>query len=249
MSKMMVTQLFYLTTEIKEIFCHPVFVDRLVSMLNYFLFHLVGPKRGDFKVRSANEYYFTPAEIVFNISRIYVNLGHETNNKKLCKKFCLAVINDSRSYSPELLPAAEKVLLKTKPSEILTIQQLAEVDSVIKELVVQVKKEEIDVNDIPAEFLDPILDTLMINPVKLPSGHIMDKSTIARHLLSDQTDPFTRAPLTMEMLMPDTELKARIDQFINDYYAKKRDAESKDKDEIMKVDVEVKTESSTMDNV
>lgn len=75
MSKMMVTMLFYLTTEIKDIFCHPVFVDRLVSMLNYFLVRLVGPKRSEFKVRSANEVYFDPVKIVFNISRIYVNLG------------------------------------------------------------------------------------------------------------------------------------------------------------------------------
>ena len=76
MSNMMVTMLYYLTTEIKDIFCHPVFIDRLVSMLNYFLFHLVGPKRTEFKVKSAKEYYFDPAKIVFNISRIYVNLGN-----------------------------------------------------------------------------------------------------------------------------------------------------------------------------
>ena len=75
-SNMMVKMLYYLTTEIKDIFCHPIFVDRLVSMLNYFLVYLVGPKQKDFKVRSAKEqYFFDPAGIVFNISRIYVNLG------------------------------------------------------------------------------------------------------------------------------------------------------------------------------
>lgn len=62
--------------------------------------------------------------------------------------------------------------------------------------------------------------------VKLPSGYVVDKSTIARHLLSDQTDPFTRAPLTMEMLEPDVELKSKIEKFVNEYNAKKREEES-----------------------
>lgn len=38
----------------------------------------------------------------------------------------------------------------------------------------------------------------------------VDRQTIARHLLSDQIDPFNRQPLTMEEVVPNTELKARI---------------------------------------
>ena len=44
---------------------------------------------------------------------------------------------------------------------------------------------------------------LMSDPVRLPNSlQIVDRSTIARHLLSDQTDPFTRAPLTMDQVEP-----------------------------------------------
>ena len=39
----------------------------------------------------------------------------------------------------------------------------------------------------------------------------MDRATITRHLLSDETDPFSRQRLTVEMLVPDDELKAQID--------------------------------------
>lgn len=39
-----------LTTEIKGVFVHTTMVDRVASMLNYFLLHLVGPKKRDFKV-------------------------------------------------------------------------------------------------------------------------------------------------------------------------------------------------------
>lgn len=39
-----------LTTEIRATFCHHSMVDRVAAMLNYFLLHLVGPKKGNFKV-------------------------------------------------------------------------------------------------------------------------------------------------------------------------------------------------------
>ena len=42
--------------------------------------------------------------------------------------------------------------------------------------------------DAPEEFLDALLFTFMRDPVKLPtSGNVVDKSTIAQHLLNDET--------------------------------------------------------------
>jgi len=39
-------------------------------------------------------------------------------------------------------------------------------------------------SDIPEDFLDPIMGTLMRDPVLLPtSGKIVDRQTIARHIL------------------------------------------------------------------
>lgn len=49
---------------------------------------------------------------------------------------------------------------------------------------------------------DPLMDTLMTDPVMLPSGNIMDRSIILRHLLNSPTDPFNRQPLTESMLEP-----------------------------------------------
>lgn len=42
----------------------------------------------------------------------------------------------------------------------------------------------------------------MVNPVLLPSGKIMDRAIITRHLLNSNTDPFNRQPLTEDMLVP-----------------------------------------------
>lgn len=57
------------------------------------------------------------------------------------------------------------------------------------------------------------MSTLMADPVRLPSGQILDRPTIMRHLLSDPTNPFTRGPLSADQLEPLPELKAEIMQF------------------------------------
>ena len=51
-------------------------------------------------------------------------------------------------------------------------------------------------------FIDPLMDTVMFNPVRLPSGIIMDRHIITRHLLNSSTDPFNRQKLTLDMLEP-----------------------------------------------
>lgn len=57
----------------------------------------------------------------------------------------------------------------------------------------------------------------MTDPVILPSSHVtVDRTTIARHLLSDQTDPFNREPLTMDQVKVNTELKEKIDAWIRE---------------------------------
>lgn len=57
-------------------------------------------------------------------------------------------------------------------------------------------------------LLDPLMDTLMTDPVRLPSGTIMDRSIILRHLLNSPTDPFNRQTLTESMLEPGTGCRA-----------------------------------------
>lgn len=65
------------------------------------------------------------------------------------------------------------------------------------------------------------MDTLMIDPVLLPSGKIMDRSIITRHLLNSNTDPFNRQQLTEDMLKPDIELRERISAWKRDKREKK----------------------------
>jgi ubiquitin conjugation factor E4 B len=55
---------------------------------------------------------------------------------------------------------------------------------------------------------------LMVDPVILPTSRTtVDRSTIRSHLLSDPHDPFNRAPLKIEDVVEDTEMKAKITTF------------------------------------
>ena len=63
-------------------------------------------------------------------------------------------------------------------------------------------KFEVDFSDAPSEYKDAIMDTLMEDPVILPSTHVVDRSVIIRHLLNSATDPFSRQPLTEDQLVP-----------------------------------------------
>lgn len=42
----------------------------------------------------------------------------------------------------------------------------------------------------------------------------MDRSTIERHFLTSQTDPFSRTPLARAALTPNTELRAKVQAWL-----------------------------------
>lgn len=204
----------WLTSEIKTIFSHSTLVDRMANMLNYFLEHLVGPKKGKFNVNDKNDYEFKPREILEKICRIYINLGHQETNKKY-RQFCSAISSDGRSYSESLLPQATDILYRTGMTSLGS--EFEKLSHLVREIAIKNQMDEIQTEDIPDPFLDPIMSTLMVDPVLLPSSKIVvDRSTIARHLLSDQTDPFNRSPLSMEDVIPDVDLKNQIECFLKE---------------------------------
>lgn len=123
--------------------------------------------------------------------------------------------NDGRSYSPELFEFAEQVLVRIGGGNLIT--DILEFSEKVRQLANQKKIDEEALVDPPDEFLDPIMSTLMQDPVILPSSKTtVDRTTIARHFLSDQNDPFNRAPLTMDQVKPDVELKRRITEWMQE---------------------------------
>jgi ubiquitin conjugation factor E4 B len=95
-----------------------------------------------------------------------------------------------------------------KRMEIANIKTHAEIERFIflgdkvDDVVKQKDEMDIDCINAPEEFRDPLMDTLMIDPVCLPtSNKIMDRSIIMRHLLNSATDPFNRQNLTEDKLV------------------------------------------------
>ena len=101
------------------------------------------------------------------------------------------------------------------------MELFASLETKVAEASQQLEGEEDLYDDAPDEFMDPLLSEFMTDPVLLkPSGSIVDRKTITQHLLNNSTDPFNRAPLTMDDVVPATELKEKIEKWLQ----AKRDA-------------------------
>ncbi|KAJ0100382.1 hypothetical protein Patl1_21823 [Pistacia atlantica] len=128
--------------------------------------------------------------------------------------FPAAISSDGRSYNEQLFGAAADVLRRIGEDG-RVIREFVELGAKAKAAASEAMDAEATLGEIPDEFLDPIQYTLMKDPVILPSSRItVDRPVIQRHLLSDSTDPFNRSHLTADMLIPDEELKARIEEFV-----------------------------------
>ena len=75
------------------------------------------------------------------------------------------------------------------------------------------------IDNVPAEFIDPITFNIMTVPILLPSGNTIDNSTLAKHIANEEnwgrqpSDPFTGILLGSKVV-PNTALKYRIDRFL-----------------------------------
>ncbi|KDQ11048.1 hypothetical protein BOTBODRAFT_35587 [Botryobasidium botryosum FD-172 SS1] len=191
----------------KAPFMTPEIIDRLAAMLNYNLDALVGPRCQDLKVENKEKYRFNPRQLLSDILQVYLNLSDQS-------EFARAIAGEGRSYRKGLF---EKAAGFASRNHLKTDDEVAKLLGFAEqiELAKTTLEEEEDLGEIPDEFLDPLMYTLMRDPVILPSSRaVVDRSTIKAHLLSDITDPFNRSPLSLEDVVPDTTLKARIDEFI-----------------------------------
>jgi len=184
------------TEALADAFTMPEIVQRLADMLDYNLDAMVPPKSTSLKVDNLQEYNFNPKALLSVIVDVYLNLSDKEN-------FILAVARDGRSYKPENFAAAGSIMKKfalKSPEEIAKWNRLTEKFAKAKQ---EDEAADADLGDIPDEYLDPLMYTLMEDPVMLPvSKIILDRSTIRSHLLSDPHDPFNRVPLKIEDVIP-----------------------------------------------
>ena len=201
-------QMFEIFTEaLPDAFTMPEIVQRLADMLDYNLDSLAGKKQSELKVRDQAQYSFNPAALLSHIMSVYLNLKDKSS-------FITAVGRDGRSYKPHSFESAALILGRTSlksPDELTVFKKLIATIAATREVD---KQAEEDLGDIPYEFLDPLMYTLMEDPVILPTSRTtIDWITIRIHLLSNPVDPFNRVPLEIGDVIPDKELKKAIEKF------------------------------------
>ncbi|KAK9356525.1 ubiquitin elongating factor core-domain-containing protein [Lipomyces doorenjongii] len=195
------------TKAVPAAFVTPEIVDRLAAMLDYNLDALVGPKCTGLKVKDPKKYHFNPRELLSDIADVYLNLSSES-------AFILAVARDGRSYRREIFVRASSILGKYAFKSSKDIDALTKFADTVEQTKLAEEQGEEELGEIPDEFLDPLMYTLMEDPVILPGSRVsIDRATIKSHLLSDATDPFNRMPLKLEDVIPNTELKKQIEEF------------------------------------
>ncbi|PJF16742.1 hypothetical protein PSACC_03438 [Paramicrosporidium saccamoebae] len=193
----------YFTSEILDPFVRPEVVDRLAAMLCHNILQMVGPKCTNLKVQTPEKYHWEPRVVLRLLVGSLLNMSRR-------ETFLQAVARDTRSFSVETFSRATAILRRHSirtPSDIARLERIATRVAAIAE-----QAEEMEV---PDEFLDPLMFTVMREPVRLPTSNmVVDRSTIVAHLLNDPTDPFNRKPLTLEETVPEKELADRIAQFL-----------------------------------
>ena len=195
-----------------QLFVTEEFGERSAAILNNYLKMLCGPKCLELKVDNPKDYNFAPEELLGNLIIIYLHISRH-------QEFYDCLLKDERSFSLDVLNKALNICLK-KP--IISYEEKTTFKNFINSLKeYDGNRWEPEASDIPEEFLCAISFDLMKNPVRLPSGTVVDRISIIRHLLSDEHDPFNRQPLKQGDLVEETELKQRIDTWIAEQKAKK----------------------------
>jgi ubiquitin conjugation factor E4 B len=178
-------------------------VNRLAAMLALNVFQLVGPKCTNLKVKSPEQYHWDPKRVLRLVIGIILNMSRK-------EEFLRALARDTRSFSRETFGKAVVIMHKHHIRSEGDVQRFERIIDRTEELARQAERATEEV-EIPEEFLDPLMFTLMSDPVLLPSSHtIVDRSTIVAHLLNDEHDPFNRSSLSLDALIPQPELKERI---------------------------------------
>ncbi|KAG7387774.1 Ubiquitin conjugation factor E4 B [Phytophthora pseudosyringae] len=203
----------YLTSEIQEPFVKmPELEDRLVTMLNSVIVKLTGPRGLELKVNNPEQYKFRPKVMLKEIVQTLLHFAHYPS-------FLKAVATNGFYDGPVFRKCAQ-IVARTQLLEPTDVQKFDGFVAEVEEAAEGAANLEEALGEIPEEFLDPLVFTLMKDPVLLPSGYTMDRSCITQHLMNDQSDPFTRVPLTMDQLQPNTDLKATIEQWIQEQQQK-----------------------------
>eukprot|EP00727_Mastigamoeba_balamuthi_P005555 m51a1_g1619 hypothetical protein (1130) ;mRNA; r:224458-228807 len=190
----------------------------VAEMLDYFFTHLAGAGSEALRRSKPERFSFDMRTLLKQIVGIYVALGALPDSEPFIEQ----IAQDGRCFKPE---AFEEAVSWAQESAVVSADEAAELRQVIARATKIKSSDEVleeMLGDIPDEFVDPLMGQLMTDPVLLSTSQmIVDRSTIARHLMTNNLDPFSRTPLTIDQVKPVDDLRERIQAFVKERLGKK----------------------------
>ena len=169
-----------------------IIVKHFSNSVCYMLDTLVGNNKKSLSIKNKETYSFYPLNFLKTIIEII--------QKFASSKIFIDVIGRNFTYdSPKLIKKVIEIL--SKKGELYQISE--EILNQFQSKIHNIKELELvrDEIEIPDEFCDPIMQTLIETPIILPNTDIyMDREVISRHLLTEETNPFNRESLNMKIL-------------------------------------------------
>jgi ubiquitin conjugation factor E4 B len=199
--------------ETRKLFLLDELCSRLASMLIQCLGKLVGSKGMDLTVGNPEKLEFRPKEMLRDLCAIFAHFASSDIFQNECAK---------AGCDSNLLRSVVKTCRRLNLLELESMLAFGALPDAIDAAASRVALEEDMLVGAPDEFLDEILSTFMKDPVVLPSGHIVDRSTITQHLLNDPMDPFSRQPLTADQVQPAVDLKRRMEAWLEEKHRARR---------------------------
>ena len=179
--------------EYVEIFFNDELLSKIINLINYFVQKIVFSEKDIIK-DEPQEYFFDKKLMLkfsFSILKMY----------GLQKKFVKVASMETSFYKKQYwLDALKQCNMKAVYDEIET----ADLVDIITDIDYEIERvnKKMSMIEIPDKFLDPIMQTLINEPVYLPGMDIiLEKTIISKHLLTNSNNPFTREPLDMAKLI------------------------------------------------
>ena len=194
---------------LKEYFIKEKLAEKLANLLNFCLNEFAS-KNSQLNIKNKKDYEFEPCYIMESLIKIYSYFASK-------EEFIEYIVSDERSYKYENFLLAIKI--KNNFNKVKVDAEISEkfedlVNNKLKKAKEMVEKNKINYDDAPEEFLDALTSELMDDPVTLPTSKInLDRKSFENFLLVNPIDPFNRNPLTKEELIPNTELKNKIEEY------------------------------------
>jgi len=190
----------YILVDIIDIFCMPEVIDKFIGSMNNYLKVMIGKDRKQLLIKNKDLYDYSPKSILLKITQIYVKCLYD---ERLLK----SIVYNTHNYNINHFKKMISVITKSMDNNerLFKWEYIDNIQLLISKLNEIESNMDLDDIEIPDEFCDPLMMTLITNPVELPSNDsadkiIMDRLVIKKCLIENSINPFNREPLTLEIL-------------------------------------------------